>query len=102
MSTDDTIKEETLNYETSELNEAAFLWTHEDVVDLQKLEDSKHRQGIIDFKFLVQMDKAAFAKLMWDYANSKARVDPHKFVAKQNRLRDLLKYHMKNRQRKGA
>jgi hypothetical protein len=86
-----------LDYVTRDMTMAAFVWSQENV-ELLAVEGSDPGGFSLQFRFKVGMDERKFAKLILDYANNKALVEPQKFVQKQNNVRDLL-HNMKRERR---
>jgi len=78
-------------FRTKDLNQAAFIWC-QDGADLMNLQAA--RQGsngtTVFFQFSLPISEEQLRELQLNYANGKTTVEPQRFIARQNNLRDLL------------
>jgi len=83
---------DTTPFRTKDLDQAAFLWCQPGakLVSTTGLATRRGKGTTIYFQFTLNMTKEELQALQIKYANDETLVEPQMFVAKQNKLRDLL------------
>lgn len=76
---------------TKDADQAAFLWTL-DNVDLQKIQKSQgYRKIIIYFVFETSLSEQQVSNILSDYKNGKTLVEPKKYAWKRGQIRQIIK-----------
>ena len=76
---------------TKDADQAAFLWTL-DNVDFQKIEKTEgYRKAIIYFVFRTDISKETMQNILNDYRNGKTLVQPKKYAWKRSQVRQIIR-----------
>ena len=80
-----------MHIKTKDADQAAFLWTL-DNIDLQRIQKSEgYRKTIVYFVFKTSLSEQQVESILNDYKNGKTLVQPKKYAWKRGQIRQIIK-----------